>query len=137
MAKYGSPSVSITWDGTNITQYVTDINNIDIESILEETHTFGDSWFESTAVGIRKVGDLKLKGFYDDTATVGPNALFVVISTGSPGPADTTKNLVITYGSTKTTTIPCFIQKYSRMLDRGKLHKFEVTLQPSGAPTEA
>ena len=134
MAKYGSPSVVISFNGTTITQYVTDINNIDVESILEETHTFGDTWFESTAVGMKKAGDIKLKGFYDDTATTGPNALFV---TTASDPTTAAVNLVITYGSTKTTTIPVLIQKYSRMLDRGKLHKYEVTLQPTGTVSEA
>lgn len=134
MAKYGSPSVTIEWDSNDITQYVTDINNIDIESVLEESHTFGDAWFESLAVGIRKAADIKIKGFYDDTATTGPDALFVVTAAG---PSTATKNLVVTYGGSKTTTIPCLVQKYSRMLDRGKLHKFEVSLQPSGAIVEA
>lgn len=134
MAKYGSPSVTITWNSVDITQYVIDINDIDIESLMEESHTFGDSWFESTAVGMRKMADIKIKGFYDDTAVSGPNALFV---TTAAGPSTAAQNLVVTYGGSKTTTIPCLIQKYSRKLDRGKLHKFEVTLQPTGTVTEA
>lgn len=134
MAKYGSPSVTITYNSQDITQYITDINDIDVESLMEETTTFGDDWAEHTPVGMFKMGDLKLKGFYDDTATTGPDALFNDLT---QDPTSSAKTLVITYGGSKSTSVGTFIQKYSRKLDRGKLHKFEVTLQPTGDVTEA
>lgn len=134
MAMYGSPSVVIMYDSHDVTQYVMDINDVDVETMMEESHTFGDSWFESLAVGIRKMADIKLKGMYDDTATTGPDALF---NTTAAGPSDSSKVLVITYGGSKTTSVGVFIQKYSRKLDRGKIHKYEVTLQPTGTVTEA
>lgn len=139
MAKYGSPSVVIAFDDSGgtpqtMTQYVTDINDVNIEAVMEESHTFGDSWFESLATGLRKMADLKLKGFYDDTATTGPDAIFNAVCSG---PSVSSRTLTITYGGTKTTSVECVIQGYKRMLDRGKLHKYEVTLQPTGAVTEA
>jgi len=140
VAKYGSPSVTINFDksdGTtvvDVSQYITEINDVDVEALMEETHTFGDSWTESTPVGLRKMADIKLTGFYDDTATTGPDALFNAVASS---PSSTTRTLQIVYGGTKSTSVETHIQKYSRKLDRGKLHKFTVTLQPTGTLTEA
>lgn len=134
MAKYGSPSVDISWAGTSIKNYVRTINGVDISSLMEESHAFGDTWFESLATGMKQMADVVLGGFYDDTATTGPDALFV---TTASGPSTSSSSLVITYGSTKTTTVSAFIVKYRRTLSLGKLHGFEVTLRPTGAVTEA
>jgi hypothetical protein len=101
---------------------------------MEESHAFGDTWFESLATGMKQMADVVLGGFYDDTATTGPDALFV---TTASGPSTSSASLVITYGSTKTTTVSAFIVKYRRTLSLGKLHGFEVTLRPTGAVTEA
>src|SRR5688572_31875270 len=101
---------------------------------MEESHAFGDSWFESLATGMKQMADVVLGGFYDDTATTGPDALFV---TTASGPSTSGTTLIITYGSTKTTSVSTFIVKYRRTLALGKLHGFEVTLRPTGAVTEA
>lgn len=134
MAKYGSKDVDISWAGTSIKNYVRSINGVEISSIMEESHAFGDTWFESLATGNKMMAPVVLGGFYDDTATTGPNALFV---TTASGPDTSSAALVVTYGSTKTTTVQAFIVKYKRTLSLGKLHGFEVTLQPTGAVTEA
>lgn len=134
MAKYGSKDVDITFGGTSIKNYVRTINGVSIESIMEESHAFGDTWFESLATGNKKAADIVLGGFYDDTATTGPDALFV---TTASGPSTSSTSLVITYGSTKTSTVSVFIVKYDRTLSLGKLHGFSVTLRPTGAVTEA
>jgi hypothetical protein len=134
VAKYGSPSVVVSFGGTAITQHVQEINGVDIESLMEESHSFGDTWFESLATGMKKGSDVVLSGLYDDTATTGPDALFV---TTAAGPSTAGTALVITYGGSKTTTYSVFIVKYSRMLSRGKLHRYSVTLRPTGAITEA
>ena len=134
MAKYGSPSVTVTFGGTDMTQHTQTINGLDLESIMEESHSFGDSWFESLATGLKKFSDITLGGLYDDTVTTGPDAKYSVTASG---PSTSTTTLVITYGGTKTTTASVFIKKYSRKLVRGSLHKYEVVLTPTGTVTEA
>lgn len=140
MAKYGSNSVVVAFDDAagdaqTMTQYVQEINGIDVEAMLEESHTFGDAWFESLASGLRKVsGDITLGGLYDDTSTTGPDAIF---NAPASGPSVTTRTLTITFGGSKTFSVECFIKKYSRPLSRGKLHRYTVALQSTGAVTEA
>lgn len=141
MAKYGSPSLVIEFDNSggtlvDITQHVLEINGVKISAILEESHSFGDAWFESLAVGLRKMAPVTIQGFYDDAASTGPDALFGLANFPS-GPAATTRTLRITWGSTKTTTVEMLIGDYERQATRGQIHRYAATLQPTGAVTEA
>lgn len=133
MAKYTAANVVVEFDETggsltDMSQYVQEINGIDIEMTLEESHTFGDSWVENLSAGLKKVAPVTLTGMYDDTATTGPDVIFNALGA--------TRTLKITWGGTKTTSVETIIQKYSRKPARGTLTKFEVTLQPTGAVTE-
>lgn len=135
MARYGSDDVTVNFDNSggtpvDMSQYVQEINGVDIEAMLEEAHSFGDSWVEQAYTGLRRVGDITLGGFYDDTSTTGPDAIF-----NSPGGGPRT--LQIVYGSTKSTSVETIIKSYRRTLSRGTLHKYEVVLTPTGAVTEA
>lgn len=140
MAKYGSNSLVVEIDSTeggslsDISQYVLDINGVEVEAILTESHSFGDSWVEFLATGLRRMNPVTLGGFYDDTASTGPNAIF---SSVQDSPADGTRTLKITWGSTKTTSVEVWIQKYTRRPVRGELTRWEAVLQPTGAVTEA
>lgn len=139
MAKYGSNSVVVEIDSTeggslaDISQYITSINGVEVEAVLQESQSFGDSWFEHLSTGMRRVSPVVLGGFYDDTATTGPNAIFINVQ---DAPADATRTLKVTWGSTKTTSVEVWIQKYTRQATRNELTRFEVTLQPTGATTE-
>jgi hypothetical protein len=104
---------------------------VKIAAILEESHPFGTTWFEALAVGIKRMEDLTLGGFYDDTATSGPDAKYGGAAIG------TTVAVVITYGSTKTTSFNGIIADYERRLVRNQLHRYTVTLRPTGTVTEA
>jgi hypothetical protein len=134
MAQYGSDQVVVKIDVTDggaltdITQFVQTINGIDIEKILEVSHTFGDAWEESTPVGVSKMAPVVLGGIYDDGANVSA-AFFTNAHTQ-------TRTLEITYGSTKKTTVEVWINKRKRMPARNALTRYEVTLQPSGAATD-
>lgn len=140
MAKYGSNSLVIQIDSTeggsltDISQYITSINGVEVEAVLAESHSFGDAWFEHLATGVRKMNPIVMGGFYDDTASTGPNAIFVGVQ---DSPADASRTLQITWGGSKTTTVEVWIAKYSRLASRNELTRFEVTLQPTGAVTEA
>ena len=139
MAKYGSNSVTINFDNSggtpvDMSQHVLECNGVEIEAILEESHSFGDAWFESLGTGLRKMAPVVLMGLYDDTSSTGPDAIFNAVNSG---PSVSTRTLQIVYGSTKSTSVETLIAKYTRKIARQVLHKYEVTLQPSGAVTEA
>lgn len=138
MAKYGSSSVTINVDDSggvarDLTQYIRNEVLAEIESILTESHAFGDSWVEFLAVGLRKMGIITLEGFYDDTATSGPH---VVLSDLPTGPASITKTITIVWGGGKSVAIEAYIGKYARKAVPGALTMFTAQLQPTGAATE-
>lgn len=140
MANYGQSSVVVVFDRsdgsttTAMTAYVQTINGVDVESIMEQSDSFGDQWLEFMPVGIRSAGMVTLEGLYDDTATTGPDAMF---NAPAATVATTQRTLTITFGGSKTFSVECYIQKYSRALVRGKLHRYSVTLRTTGTVTEA
>jgi len=139
MAKYSSASAKIEFDlvgGTlqDMSAYVTDINGVDIESLTEESTPFTQAWQAHLPVGIFKVADIVIGGFYDDLATTGPDVVFNALSSG---PGATSRTLKVTYGASKSTSIETWIVKMSRKLVRNGLTRFEVTLRPTGTASEA
>lgn len=140
MAKYGPSSVVVEYDNAagslvDISQHVLTINDIDVENLMEEVHSFGDSWEESLPIGVGRMAPITLGGIYDDTASTGPDALFA--DRIPEGPATNTRTLEITFGSTKSVSVETHLVMYKRQLARDGLTKFEVTLQPTGDVTEA
>lgn len=135
MAKYGGDVLKIEFDNASgtlvdMTQHVLEFNGIDVEAILEEAHTFGDAWVEQLFTGLRKANEITLRGFYDDTASTGPDAIFNAVGN------TTTRTLKVTWGGTKTTSVECIIKNYRRLPTRGEMTKYEVVLAPTGAVTE-
>lgn len=140
MAKSTPSGIVVEYDNSggslvDISQYVQTINNVDVEGVIEETHTFGDSWEESLPVGIGRVGPIELGGLYDDTATTGPDALFA--NRVPETPASNTRTLKITWRSGKTTSVETYLAMYQRTPDRNALTRYMARLQPTGAVTEA
>jgi hypothetical protein len=140
MAKSTPADIVIEYDNAggalvDISQYVQTINGIEIEGILEETHTFGDSWEESLPVGIGKTGQIEIGGVYDDTGATGPDALFAGRIPETP--ASSTRTFKMTYVGAKTTSVETYLSKYTRNPDKNGLTKWKATLQPTGAVTEA
>lgn len=135
MAKYNSSNLVIEFDSTDggslqdMSQYIREMGGVDVNIILQESHSFGDSWVEFLSTGIKKMEKVTLKGFYDDTSSTGPNAVFNSIGS--------TRTLKVTWGSTKTTSVETIIESYRRMPQVGSNHMFEVVLQPTGTVTEA
>ena len=135
MAVYGPDDIIIAFDDSGgtpqtMTQYVLEMSGVDREALLMQTNSFGDTSEEWTAVGVTKVGEITLKGIFDDTASTGPNAIFIAIGN------TTTRTLTITWGSTKTTAVECIIKSYRRMPRLGETTQYEVVLRPTGAVTE-
>lgn len=134
MAKYGSDDIVITFDEvgdspTNMSAYGITINGWDREAIVEEITRFGNADAVFAAVGLNKASPIEIGGKYDDTGSVGPDAVFNLIGT--------TKTLKITWGGSKTTEVETIITHYKRIPSIGKLTEFVCTVQPTGAHTEA
>jgi hypothetical protein len=139
MAKSPPSGIVIQYDnagGTpvDISQYVLTINEFNVESLMEEVHTMGDSWEEYLPVGIGKLGQIEIGGLWDDTASVGPDALFANRVPETPTTA--TRTLTITWAGSKTSSVETVLQAYNRAADRNALTKFTAILQPYGVVTE-
>lgn len=140
MAKYGSNSVQIDFDNSggtpvDMSNYIHELGPIKVASAeMQESHAFGDAWKEFLATGVRMMEPFDIVGFYDDTATTGPDAIFNDVA---DGPADSTRTITVTWGGSKTTSVECWISAYQRAAVRGELHLFTVTLTPTGTVTEA
>ena len=134
MAKYGSNSVLISFDGDDLSAHILSINGVKIMSMFEsDSHGFNKAWAETLATGLKRVEPIEVEGFYDDIAD-GPHAQF---KDTAVGPAAATKNIVFTWGNAKTTTIKTFIESYERLPSRGQLTRYKARLMPTGAVTEA
>jgi hypothetical protein len=138
MAKSTPADIVIKYDDANgdlqdISQYVQTLGGIEIENLIEETHTFGDSMEESTPVGIGRWAQVEIGGLYDDAAG-GPNDLFLQSLPTSPN--DPTRTLEITWGNNHNTSVETILIKYTRQPDRSALTKFSATLQPVGNAVE-
>ena len=128
-ARYGFDDWNITLDGDSIRAYVSELNGINIEAILEEVTAGGDATDAWAAVGLVSGGEFTISGQYNDIAA-GPNAKFA-------GALGTTFAVIVTWGSTKTSTFSAILRSYNRSAGRGALHKYEATLRITGAVTEA
>lgn len=135
MATYGFDDLELEIDATvggaltSIKAYVSELSGFEIEAVLEDSHTAGDSWVERVFTGLKDAKEFTLKGFYDDTASTGPNAMLVGIGD--------IRSFKFTWGGAKTSAFEAVIQKYSRLPGKGELTKFEATIAPTGAVTEA
>lgn len=136
MAKYGSPDLALSVDIsdggalTALTQYLKEINGFKVERLTEESHTFGDTWFEALQTGIRKMNDLELVFYYDDTAST-IKACFVTSAHTA------TRSVRIVWGSTNQTDFEAWIVSYEYLPSIGALTRLKVVLRPTGAITES
>lgn len=134
MAKYGSDQLTIEFDNSggtlvDMTAHVTEINGFSTQAVLEESTPFGASWEESLYSGVKLADDVELTGFYDDTATTGPDAIFNALGS--------TRTLKLTWGGAKTSQVEAIIAQYDRNPAVKESTKYTVTLKPTGAVTEA
>lgn len=136
MAKFGSDVLSITFDdqgGTprDVTQYVTSINGVEIEAILEAITAFGDEWERHLGVGLSKMAPIVVGGFHDDTASSGPHAVFRAVDSS---PSQASRTFVAAFGGANgTVTVEARNAKYKILGKVGGITLFEATIQPSGA----
>src|SRR3990167_7920980 len=114
--------------GRDVLGTLTEITDNGVEAILEETHTFGDTWREFTPVGIR-FAEMAQSGFFDDAAGSVHDAL-----TTGPG-----VGRVLVYGIGGTATGAQFVGwanamqvNYHRIVNREELHKAQASYRTNG-----
>jgi hypothetical protein len=134
MAKYGSNSFVISVATKDMTQYVQSINGFEVEGLTADSQTLGDIWAEVLPTGTKRASDVVLRGFYDDTATDGVKA---VLGTVASTPGATPVAVVLTWGSTNTSSFNAFIVKFTRIATKNSITDYESTLRVTGAVTEA
>ena len=134
MAKYGTSDFILSFGGTAMTAHTQSVNGFDVESNMEDSQSFGVSWAATLATGTKKASDLEVEGFYDDAAG-GPSAVYLAAL--PTGPATATSAVIITWGSTKTSSFAAYCVKFSRMATRNQITRYKATIRPSGAVTEA
>lgn len=131
MTRYGYPDLKIEIDdgGTlqDISQYVTSINGVDVDQLLEELTAAGDSYPRWGEVGLTQLKEITLAGPYDDDAN-GPDLL--KIGTGE-------KSFKVTVGSTNALTVEVLRKSFKWTMTRGEITGYEAVLQPTGTITIA
>lgn len=137
MAKYGPSVVTVTIDdapgGTPriITPYVTSIGNIGLEAITQQTNPFGVSSEQHTPIGLDKTPDIDIAGFFDDTASVGPKAVFFNASNWAldKAPGSVGRVLVILAATAMTFTVTVHLVKAEIGLKRDGLTEYTATVR--------
>jgi hypothetical protein len=136
--KYGSVDVVIQYDGApggtlvDVTQYVRELGGCKIEVLTQETHSFGDAWFEHTPTGIRRVPAIQIKGLFDTTAVSGPHVVFMP-TTADCQPSAATRTLEVTFGDGKKFTVETRLQDYDDQAKTAALTEYVATVLPTGA----
>jgi hypothetical protein len=134
VAKHSPSEVTVTFDdspgGTPriITPYVDTIGGLAIESLTEQTNPFGVTTESHTPVGITKVPDIAIGGWFDDTALVGPHVVFQ-IAAADYSPASAGRVLAIVAATGKTFTITVHLVKYEVLLEKDKLTKYQALVR--------
>lgn len=137
MAKYGPSVVTVTIDdapgGTPriITPYVTSIGDIGLESISQQTNPFGVTSEQHTPVGLDKTDDISIDGFLDDTASVGPKAVFFLAASWAldKAPASVGRLLVILAATSMTFTVTVHLVKATLGLKRDGLTEYKALVR--------
>ena len=139
MAKYGFNQTLFgvtTASGSttikDLSQYVDTWSGADIEAILQESHTMGDSWKEFLYTNIRELKPITLDGFYDDVAASGPHAVF-----GQTSDLGAQRDAECDFGASDIIHFTYLLRSYKRQPTRNELTRYSAVLQPTGAVSTA
>jgi len=145
MAKYSSPNLVFEMavsDGgamtTGFSQYITKFGEINVSRPLIESTPFGAAIAQYLVSIFKKYEPFTIEGYYDDTATSGPDAVLNIGRITN----STTRQFSLTIGGSKTitangTTGGVWIVSYKRTFNVGEYHGYSCELQASGTITEA
>lgn len=134
--RYGPASVTVTLEdspgGTarNIHDFI--LNGITAETIarMMQTDGLGDAWEEHVPTGKKGAPPITLGGIWDTTATTGSHA---ILNDVDDGPQDDGRELVVTFGDSKTWTVDVRLMRYRVTAANDAIQQFEAELQPTGA----
>jgi hypothetical protein len=136
--KYGSVDVVIKYDAapggtlTDVTQHVRELGGCKIEALTQESHSFGDPWFEYLNTGMRRIPAIAIKGLFDTTAADGPHTVFLP-TTADCQPSSATRTLEVTFGDGKKFTVETRLMDYDVQAKNAALTEYVATVQPTGA----
>lgn len=108
--------------------HILSVSGFVVEALLEDGTVFGATWVEQAATGNKQSPDITMTGFYDDTASTGPNAVFNDVGA--------TRTWKATWGGTNTSSVETIIKSYARNPVTKTLTKYTVVVTPTGAVTE-
>lgn len=137
MAQYGPNDVKVEIEAsvgagslTDITQYVTTLAGLKVNGNLEDGTPFGVAWDTKVAPGVKSADDPSLEGFFNDTATTGPDAIFA-------DHEGELREFKVTIGGTKTWDGNVLIKDYEVVTAVKSLTKYKASLSWTGAITRA
>ena len=126
--KIGITTTSASTTIVDLSQYVDTIGDVDITPMVNETHTFGDSWVERTYTGVRGTNPIVVEGYYDDAAASGPHAIL-----GNASDMGAERNFEIDFGASDVVNGKVILTGYNRLPKRGELTRYRSTWTPTGA----
>jgi hypothetical protein len=137
--KHGSAEITVSYDdgpgGTprTITAFILTMGAVKITSNMEANTPLGAALEAMLPVGVSKIDQITLSGYFDDTATTGPHVVFLTPDTS---PQAATRTLAIVFGNAKTWTSEGFLVSYEVLGKANGLTEFTAVLQQnSGAWT--
>ena len=135
MANYSSKDLifSITDHGGTprlITAGLRSVGTVSVEAIIQESTPYGSAVATYLSTGIKKAAQIVIGGFYDDAATTGLDVMF-------SGYEGDTRAVIVTWGGGKTSSFSALVVKYDRSPKVSAETECAITLQPTGAVTEA
>ena len=139
MTQYASNSVVFKVDAadagslTDITSYLTELNGVKVDRKTIDANTLGTTAATYLTEPIKSYQAIEVGGFYDDTASVGPEA---ILNIGRVTHA-VTRSFELTIGGSKKISGECWITAWDVTIQANNYHTFKATLQPTGTITEA
>jgi hypothetical protein len=137
--KHSSTEITLTIDKSDggalqdITAYLTKIGDVTVSKGTVTSTPYGVSAAAYLLGVIKDYPAFTLEGFYDDTATDGPDA---ILNVGRVTHA-VTRSFVLTIATGKTLTGEAWITDYKRGTAVGEYTTFSATIQPTGTIAEA
>ncbi len=134
--KHGPAEVGVTLEnapgGTakDIHNFI--LNGINAKTIarMMQSDTLGEAWEKHVPTGKKAAAPITLEGLWDTTATSGSHAILKDVD---DGPEDDGRELVVTFGDSKTWTVDVRLTEYEVKAANDAVHKFSALLQPTGA----
>lgn len=142
MAKYGPDDLQVkvstastTGSFRDVTQNLIEFSGFDVEAILEQSNTFGDTFEEHSFVGVTRLPEMTFTFFYDDDTSTGTGGVFGT-ETAVGQERVFRLNFTNTTGSTGAGTnikVDALLHSVKRQPGRGVLSKMQVMAQPTGS----